>query len=892
MLALALSLGVFLVGSLRQDTGRTALSREACTSLLDRAEALGDRALRARALLGLWSLARRAGDEDEAAALRQDAAELVLALAPSELEAVLADESLPGIEELWAVVEAANAERVVLLLLQAARIFEDRRESVRERAVCESALGLCESLPPDIGATLELRARGQLINALLDLGEWESAAYRIDDLRGRATLLGQRIYEKQLLSSEAELAYRLGDVPRAIRASTRLEELSREQESLDSWLQAQIFLGLLFEEEGRIEDARELYQTALSRGGSAGRGALRTALLINLARAQRLLGHAGAAERSLTLVREIGLEVPDPLMDAAAGVGLAHLRAAEGGHEQALELARAAAASFAELGRSDFVPNALEVVAEVARARGDAETLRGVVDQVERLLDRGDLEALEPRDLAGYRSRFTFWADAAQDLALLRVGSSPPGSPERSEAVSDGFRWAGCWKGRALLSGLRARLSGRDSQLGQPGRLDAPSVQEALGPLSADGVIVVEYVAGARELCAYVQDATGLRLESLGDRREIESLAKSYVELVQSSAPPASAVELVSIGSLLASRLLAPLVQLPEAGGEPLSLIVIPTLELSTLPFEALVIGVRDPEQGLLRLRHLDFLVDRAAVAYAPSAPVLAALARLPERGLRGPALLIADPELTRRTSDDPSGNELFQGRDLEPLTWTRPEAIGIAEHLLEAAGEEGRRHVTELFDAKRASDVALVTPFFHLYLGGAARAGRLREANGPFSLVHCATHGLVDLADPRRTGLVFGNDLAEDSFLSLQDVLDLRLQADLVVLSACGTARGRPLRGEGIQSLAAGFLEAGARSVVASLWKVEDLGTEMLMRQFYSELLASGRSEPEALRRAKQGLRSRTERGEPMPRPDTSGDRECEHPHAWAAFLFIGSGI
>ena len=113
----------------------------------------------------------------------------------------------------------------------------------------------------------------------------------------------------------------------------------------------------------------------------------------------------------------------------------------------------------------------------------------------------------------------------------------------------------------------------------------------------------------------------------------------------------------------------------------------------------------------------------------------------------------------------------------------------------------------------------------------------------------------MVDSARPARSGIVLSlfdrKGRAQEGFLGLRDVYGLRLSADLVVLSACETALGRDLRGEGLVGLTTGFLYAGVRQVVASLWRVDDLATSELMARFYRGLLQEKLPAPAALRAA-----------------------------------------
>jgi CHAT domain-containing protein len=137
---------------------------------------------------------------------------------------------------------------------------------------------------------------------------------------------------------------------------------------------------------------------------------------------------------------------------------------------------------------------------------------------------------------------------------------------------------------------------------------------------------------------------------------------------------------------------------------------------------------------------------------------------------------------------------------------------------------------------------------------------------------IHLATHGLLDdLGNSGMPGAIALAPTAQDSgLLTAQEVMNLRLAADLVVLSACNTGRGR-ITGDGVLGLSRAFLAAGARSVIVTLWKIPDEPTAMLMHAFY-EALNRGESPARALRQALLQLRDR-----------------YPSPFNWAAFVPVG---
>jgi CHAT domain-containing protein len=124
---------------------------------------------------------------------------------------------------------------------------------------------------------------------------------------------------------------------------------------------------------------------------------------------------------------------------------------------------------------------------------------------------------------------------------------------------------------------------------------------------------------------------------------------------------------------------------------------------------------------------------------------------------------------------------------------------------------------------------------------------------------VHFATHGILDNEHPGLSGLVLSmfdrTGHAQDGFLRLNDIYDMTLPVDLVVLSACETALGRDITGEGLVGLTRGFMNAGASRVIATLWKVDDEVTAELMREFYEGLFKESLSPPAALRKAQLAI-------------------------------------
>ena len=146
------------------------------------------------------------------------------------------------------------------------------------------------------------------------------------------------------------------------------------------------------------------------------------------------------------------------------------------------------------------------------------------------------------------------------------------------------------------------------------------------------------------------------------------------------------------------------------------------------------------------------------------------------------------------------------------------------------------------------------------------------------YRIIHFATHGLLNSEHPELSGLVLSlvdqQGRPQDGFLQLQDIYNLNLPADLVVLSACETALGKEIRGEGLMGMTRGFMYAGASRVIASLWKVDDVATAALMERLYHGMLTEGLQPAAALRQSQIEMWKQ---------------KRWDSPYYWAAFVIQG---
>jgi CHAT domain-containing protein len=159
-----------------------------------------------------------------------------------------------------------------------------------------------------------------------------------------------------------------------------------------------------------------------------------------------------------------------------------------------------------------------------------------------------------------------------------------------------------------------------------------------------------------------------------------------------------------------------------------------------------------------------------------------------------------------------------------------------------------------------------------------ASRGAMMSSTLAQYRIVHLATHGILNSKHPELSGLVLSlvdeQGTPQNGFLGLQDIYNLNLPAELVVLSACETGLGKNVHGEGLIGLTRGFMYAGAKRVVASLWKIDDLATAELMAQFYKDMEQQGMRPAAALRSAQIYMWKQ---------------KRWQSPYYWAAFQIHG---
>jgi len=371
--------------------------------------------------------------------------------------------------------------------------------------------------------------------------------------------------------------------------------------------------------------------------------------------------------------------------------------------------------------------------------------------------------------------------------------------------------------------------------------MDLPAVQRSL---DTDEVILEYVLADPAAFCVVITKDAATIIRLPAGRNEIKGATEALLAAIRADKPVSAQAR------QLYDWLIAPV----PAGELKSRLVVIPDGELHDLPFECL-------QNGSSR-----YLIESHVVSYAPSATALCLLKRdrrprateIAYLGVGGvPYRSEAVPPGAESISDHivrAASRGLFDlaGVDLSNLPATRDEVID-ASHIL---GQSDSVVLT--------GDQATESAFKHQPLS-------------EFKIIHLAVHAYESPGFPERDALLLGRapKSSDDGLLQAWEIARLPLNADLVTLSACDTGTGKSEGEEGDFSLVQSFLFAGARSVVAALWDVDDLSTAALMEHFYAAL-ASGQDEGSALRAAKIEMLTQPAERDPL---------------YWAGFTLDGYG-
>lgn len=756
-----------------------------------------------------------------------------------------------------------------------ARAFEEEVLEVRKRTlgpeaadtlIAMSNLAITLETQGDLAAARELKEKALAAQRRLLGDEHPNTLTTINNLAVNLQLLGELAAARELLE---ELV--------AVRRRTVGPENPET-------LKAMVNLASNFVDEGNPEAARELYEEVLAtsreRFGAAHRFTLH--VMHNLAEPLYQLGELAEAERLYDEVVETRrrLGIREHRADALSFYRLALVHRDAGEPEEA---SRYFSRALDSLERQALTIDFSEDVKSLFRSWNSRYYRDAIANSLtlgrphealhtsERFRAQGLLSLLVsdhrasariPVDLEAQRREIALRYDAVYaELDRLQQGAAD--DSERVAVLRD--EQAELRRRRQVLDAeIREAVLGADWQPPRP--LALAEIRQALDP----GTLLLSYSVNDDESVLFVLSPGG-ELEAhelpVGAKVLEDQVGNFKRQLTGGPSLPEPAQR--RLGEWLYDNLLAAAADRIAASDR---LLLLPDGPLYELPFAALTRRTAAGDR--------QYLIEWKPLHTAASATVYAELRQRRDERAPPPLELVA------------FGDPVYPGEDAggAALPWVVRSAIerGAIDRFGRLANATRElRQIGELFPQETV----------RLHVREQASEAAAKALAGSARIVHFATHGLYDsevpldsflaLSLPAGGGEASREPATDNGFLQAWEISqELRLRADLVVLSACDTAVGEYRNGEGLLSLSRAFLIAGARSVVASLWSVEDLSTSELMIRFYRRL-AEGESTESALRAAQVELL----RG-PIEVADGSGEsavHDFTAPYHWAAFQLIG---
>ena len=733
----------------------------------------------------------------------------------------------------------------------------------------DQALEIVRALKHKAGEASVLNGIGMV---LFSLGEIDEAKKYFEQTLEVNRDVGDKFLEATALHNLGTMYLYGGETGRALEFFEKALPLRRAVNDRVQEIATLNNIGVALTRQGREKDAVPHLQEALALSRKIGSAQGEAATLTNTGRAQSHLGQAEEARQSLQEALKIERSIGDRRGEIMTLVEFSRLERSRGNLAEALALAetglaateslrsglragdwRAALTASSAEQYGDYVGLLLELS---AKHPGDGYAERAF-EASERYRARSLLETLrasgiDPETgaasgLAERRRALSLQLDASEDRRVkLRAAKAPADQiAALDQHITDLER-----EMKQVESALR-QADPRYTALMQPEPLRLNDIRrETLD----ENTVLLEYMLGPRQSHVWAVAANSFSTFELPGQDEIGAAARGLYELLTSrnrrvkgetaaarqariaQADARCAEEARALGQML----LAPVGALLRGK----RLLIVADGLLHYIPFSVL---------GEPAMKDYVPLMAAHEIVNVPSATVLAEVRREASTRARPPRLLavLADPVFDAndprvRARSDRGGTvdarlsrsaietDTVDDQSRFPrLPFTRDEADAIYGLAMKQNKSGGFKALD--FNASLAT----------------ATAGDLAQ----YRVVHFATHGLLNSEHPELSGLVLSlvneQGKPQPGFLRLQDIYNLRMPADLVTLSACQTGLGKEIKAEGLVGLTRGFLYAGAQRVLASVWKVDDAATSVLMERFYRGMLMEGKTPASALRQA-----------------------------------------
>jgi CHAT domain-containing protein len=589
------------------------------------------------------------------------------------------------------------------------------------------------------------------------------------------------------------------------------------------------------------QEALTICREAQSLSERVGDKSILLTALFNLARAYKAVGDydagLGSIKQALSISEEIRANVgsPDARVSFFSGVKTYY------------DLYRDILMELERVHPGEGFAARAFLVSEESRAR----SLRDLIRESQRDLRRGATSDLLRRERE-VNASFQSLAQHEYDLSLSKT--------KNETELAEIAKWMDQLS--AEYQEIQAKLRAQNPKQTPIASLDLKDLEQFQKELQAADAMLLEYSLGEERSYLWAITSSSVHSYELPSRRDLELATREFYESMTARqqfvgagdyAARVEAAENVypQKAARLSQMLLGPVTE--QLGTK--RLIVVTEGALQYVQFEA------------LPTPNASYLIQTNEIVVLPSMSTLMIM-RAERNRVASPGKIVAvfaDPVFG-------PGDERVKSRELSPTV----------AHAASSSSDQPAHVLPRLAYASDEVDaIVAAAPW------GSTMVAKGLDANcetamsprvGEYQIIHFATHGFLSSEHPELSAIVLSevdqNGVEKNGLLSLPDIYSLDLSAELVVLSACQTALGKDIKGEGWVGLTHSFMSAGSKSVVASLWKVDDRATSILMSDFYHSMLQNGMTPVAALRAAKLKMIQ---------------DKQFSAPYYWAGFVFQG---
>ncbi|MEG4280433.1 CHAT domain-containing protein, partial [Microcoleus sp. MON1_C1] len=656
--------------------------------------------------------------------------------------------------------------------------------------------------------------------------------------------VGNRSGEATTLNNIGLVYSKLGEKQKALEYYSQSLPLSRATGDRPGEAATLTNIGSVYSELGEKQKALEYYSQSIPLSRAVGDRSIEATTLINIASVKRDQNNLTEAlndiESSLKIIENLRTKIASPELRTS------YFATVQDYYELYIDLLMQLHKTNP---KSGYDRKALEA-SERSRARSLLELLQESNANIR--------EGISPELLQQEKS-LQQQLDAIEKQRIETISTPNPNATKIAEIDKQRLALLGLYQ--QIQTNIRT-ASPRYAALTQPQPLALPEIQKLI---LDENTILLQYSLGTNRSYLWVVTSTGVTSYELPKRADIETAAKDFLETITSPIQRDIPQQVAQASANLGQVILQPAAA--QLGNK--RLLIVPDGVLHYTPFQALTLA-----QTAGSNTNVPLIVEHEIITL-PSASTLAILRqnygdrKPPSRNLA----ILADPvfspdderikgKITQATTEKLEANNLGLSQSIrasnrqwppERLPFTRQEAQTISNLFPSASS----RQIFD-FDASRTT----------------ATDGNLAN----YQIVHFATHGIANSKNPELSGILMsmiddkGNFV--NGFLRLTDIFNLKLAANLVVLSACQSGMGQNVKGEGMVGLTRGFMYAGAQRVAVSLWSVDDEGTAVLMQKFYQKMEQQKLAPAAALRTAQIEMMQQ---------------EKWKSPYYWAAFTLQG---